>query len=114
MRDIRDRKTDRVQRHPLAAHFGCCAELVAKRDLLHNLDVAVFRAHLDTDRTRIQVGDAGKRLQKDMMIGRIVGDHDRAGDGFGAVGVGLEGRVPEIFREMMLAHCKVQIRRCRV
>ncbi len=62
----------------------------------------------------MQVGHAGKGFQEDVMVGRIVGDHRRAGDGLDAIGVDLERRVPEIFREMMLACREAQIWRGRI
>ena len=71
-------KRRRIQRHPLAAHLGRNAELIAKRDLLHDLDIAILRARLDAERTRMQIAHAGKGLQEDVMIGRIVRDHRHA------------------------------------
>src|ERR1019366_6755615 len=62
----------------------------------------------------MQVAHAGKRFQEDVMVGRIVGDHDRAGYGSGAVGMGLKRRVPEVFRKMMLTHRKAHIRRGQI
>ena len=62
LRDIRDREAQRIERHALASHFRRDAELIAKRDLFHDLDIAVFGARLDADRTRMQIAQAGKCL----------------------------------------------------
>ena len=69
----------------------------------------------DADRSRMQVAHAGKGFQEDVMVGRIVGDHHHArARRLRAVGVGLERRIPEILRKMMLAHREAQIRRRRI
>src|SRR6266568_5190893 len=100
---VRDLDAQRVERHPLAVHSRRNAELVAKRDLLHDLDIAVPGARLDADRARMQVLHATEGFQEDVMVGRIVGDHRYAGHGLRAIGVDLKCRVPKILREMVLA-----------
>src|SRR6267142_2874346 len=111
---VRNLKAQRVERHPLAVHIRRNAELIAKRDLLHDLDIAVPGARLDADRARMQVLYATEGFQEDVMVGRIVGDHRHAGHGLRTIGVDLKCRVPKIFREMVLAHRKAQIRRGRI
>src|SRR6195256_2669931 len=111
---VRDLDAQRVERHPLAVHSRRNAELVAKRDLLHDLDIAVPGARLDADRTRMQVLHATEGFQEDVMVGRIVGDHHRAGHGLRPIRVDLKCRVPKIVREMVLARRKAQIWRGRV
>ena len=99
---------------PSPLHVRRNAELIAKRDRLHDLDIAILGARRDADRTRMQVAHAGEGFQEDVMVGRIFGDHRHAGHGLRAVGMGLKRRIPEILREMMLAHRKAHIRRCRI
>src|SRR6266700_2334148 len=118
---VRDLDAQRVERHPLAVHSRRNAELVAKRDLLHDLDIAVPGARLDADRARMQVLHATEGFQEDVMVGRIFGDHRDAGHGLRAIGVDLKCRgvdlkcrVPKIVREMVLARRKAQIGRGRV
>src|SRR6267142_2232875 len=111
---VRDLEAQRVERHPLAVHVRRNAELVAKRDLLHDLDITVTGARLDTDRARMQILHATEGFQEDVMVGRIVGDHRHAGHGLRAIGVDLKCRVPKILREMVLARRKTQIRRGRI
>src|ERR1700681_3314402 len=62
----------------------------------------------------MQIVHAGKRLQEDMMIARIIGDHRHAMHGFCAISVDLKCRVPKIFREMMLARRKAWTKRARI
>ena len=107
---IRNREAHRAERHPLAFDVRQNAELIAKRDRLHDFDVAILGARLDADRARMQIADASERLQEDMVVGGIVGDHRSTWHGLRAVGVGLERRIPEILRKMMLAHRKADIR----
>jgi hypothetical protein len=45
-----------------------------------------------------------------VVVGRVVGDHRRTGHASRAVGVGLERRIPELLRKMMLAHRKAHVR----
>ena len=45
------------------------------------------------------------------MIGRIVRDHRHAGDACDAIGVALEGRIPEILRIVLLADEEAEIGR---
>src|SRR6266702_214356 len=111
---VRDLDAQRVERHPLAVHSRRNAELVAKRDLLHDLDIAVPGARLDADRARMQVLHATEGFQEDVMVGRIFGDHRHADRGLRAIGVDLKCRVPKILREMVLASRKAQIWRGRV
>src|SRR5712691_8989476 len=111
---VRDLEAQRVERHPLAVHSRRNAELVAKRDLLHDLDITVPGARLDADRARMQILHATEGFQEDVMVGRIFGDHRHAGHGLRAIGVGLKCRVPKILREMVLARRKAQIWRGRV
>ena len=44
-----------------------------------------------------------------MVVARIVGDQHGTGDADGAVGVLLEGRIPEILRKMLLAGGKTDV-----
>src|ERR1700722_17096803 len=101
---IRNRKAHRVERHPLPSDVERNGELIAKRDRLHDFDIAISGAGLDADRARMQIAHPGERLEEDMVVGRIVGDHRRTQHGSRAIGVGLERRIPEILRKMMLAH----------
>ena len=61
---VRDLEAQRVERHPLAVHVRRNAELVAKRDLLHDLDITVTGARLDTDRARMQILHATEGFRK--------------------------------------------------
>ena len=51
----------------------------------------------------MQVAHAGKRLQKDVMIGQIVRDQHNTRHAGGRVGMHLKGRIPEVLRVAMLA-----------
>src|ERR1700722_13413436 len=114
LRQVGDRKAHRIQCHPLPAYIGHGAELVAKGDRRHHLDVAVLGARGDAERARMQVADAGEGFQKDMMIGRIVGNHHNGRDSDRAVGVALKVRIPEVLRIMLLANGKAEIGRRRI
>src|SRR5271156_5886177 len=57
----------------------------------------------------MEVAEARKSFQKDVVVGRVVRDHHDAGGARSAVGVGLKCGVPEIFGEMMLANREAQI-----
>src|SRR5258705_11639284 len=87
---VRDLGAQRVERHPLAVHVRRNAEPLAERDLVHDLDIAVFGARLDANRARMQVLHATEGFQEDVMVGRIVGDHRHAGHRSDAIGVDLE------------------------
>src|SRR3982074_2516371 len=62
-RDIFDFDAQAVERHAVAVDIGRHAELVAKPDLFHDLDIAVLGARPDADRARMQVLHAGERFQ---------------------------------------------------
>ena len=56
------------------------AEMVAERGRVHHLDVAARRRCRDAARCGFQVPHAGECRQKDMMVGRILGDQHHGGD----------------------------------
>ena len=60
---------------PSPVHIRRHAEPVAKRDRLQDLDIAVLGAALTPIELECRSLSAGKGLQEDVMIGRIVGDH---------------------------------------
>src|ERR1700682_4615519 len=62
----------------------------------------------------MQVAYAAEGGQEDMVVARVLGDQHDAGDSARRVRVLLEGRVPEIFRKMLLAGRKADLRRCGV
>src|ERR1700728_1622202 len=72
--DIRYRKAHGVERHALIPDVERDAELIAKRGPLHDVDIAIPGARLDSDRTRMQIAHPGERLQEDVVVGGIVSD----------------------------------------
>ena len=107
---IGDRKAQR--RQPRAPRH------VRRRDAIaagegggrHQVDAAARRGKghsaLAVDRLRPDEG-----FEEGAVLLRLVGDNDGAGNAGGAVGVFLEGRVPEVLRIMLLADGEVDVGR---
>ena len=62
----------------------------------------------------MQITHAAEGGEKDMVVARVLGDQHDTGDAARGVRVLLKGRVPEIFRKMLLAGRKADLRRSGV
>src|SRR5262249_62254838 len=81
-------------------------ERAARGGRLHPGDVAARRRGGDAAGGRGPLAPAGKRRQERVMLARVIGDQHRSLDAAYRIGMLLKGRVPKIFRKVLLTHSK--------
>ncbi len=74
------RKPDRREPHAARHIRRLDAEVQAIGRRVHHLDLAARRLDRDAARGRLEIGHAGERLEKDVMVGRVLGDEHHAGN----------------------------------